>query len=512
MGLLSGLFWTLAGGAYATGKLFKDNVNSQGHAHSNIVHNLSWYKKHVLELDHERQRELYQIYKSDLDLFEQMSGRKEAEHSNRYYYSTGMREGSYFETAAQKIAKQEGWLYDKDFRLNPVCKSDASDMAWEEFSKYEAFIDEEQLKFKESVKGQNVPYIGDNYHWWIEGEDTGFLATLMNLPTVTEDSYWQFGNTPTKWQCFERRRYLTEDIGSMLSNLFYQSDGYWHIDYYERLRGTRGRDIIPVNTGVEVTDASCAPTLGTDGNFYYNNRIIARVKVGYQFFKENEWEMEDGDVPANTWSIFAEMLVNIPPYKDRDGREIRCHYIERLIDTKIPIIKHYKLRQDSAFIAKVKALQEAADYGWESDKDEWEKIYKNVSDSPQLAYVAEAHGIIPGPPDPKTLEAERKRRLKAHENPVKLNEWCNLFFDLVYGEEKLRAESPGEYEKLLEKFKEITGEDFVRGVDYLDKLRGLAIADGWYIPEISNKWFDNPPPPEPPEEPYGTAELPTRYL
>lgn len=103
---------------------------------------------------------------------------------------------------------------------------------------------------------------------------------------------------------------------------------------------------------------------------------------------------------------------------------------------------------------------------------------------------------------------EFARRKKAHENPTKLNEWSNLVFDLVNGEEHIRAERPGHYEKLLQEFKSITGRDFIRGEDYFDMFQRLAIEDGWYIPDTNKAWFENP---APPEEEYGCAELPTRY-
>lgn len=502
MGLLSGLFWTLAGGAYAAGRLFNDNVKSQGYAYPNIVHKTEWYEEHALELDHDRQRELYQIYRNDLDLFERMSGEKEANHNNRYYYSTGMRDGSFFESAARTIANNEGWEYDEDFRLNPVRKSDASENAWAELDKHDEYIKSKRAELEEAVRGKNIPCIGENYHWWIEGEDTGFLASAPNLPNITEDGYWRFGSVRSKWKCLdEKQKYLTGTMGDILSEHFYSKDGFWYIDDYVHLLGRV--DVEHINTGIQVTDNTAPLILGEDGYFYCNG-VKTTVSLAYS---SNFWRSK-----TNTWKVSMIIEISVPPYRNSYGEERSVKYATKIADTHIPIIKPYRLREDSVFVAKVTALKEAADYGWEGDKVEWESVCRNASNRPFIERIVEDNGIIPGPPDPKTLEAERKRRLKAHENPVKLNEWCNLFFDLVHGEEKLRAESPGEYEKLLEKFKEITGEDFVRGVDYLDKLRGLAIADGWYIPEISNKWFDNPPPPEPPEEPYGTAELPTRYL
>ena len=113
--------------------------------------------------------------------------------------------------------------------------------------------------------------------------------------------------------------------------------------------------------------------------------------------------------------------------------------------------------------------------------------------------------------DAKSKEVYNKelaRRKKAHENPTKLNEWSNLVFDLVNGEEHIRAEKPGHYEELLQEFKNITGQDFARGEEYFDMFRRLAIEDGWYIPDANKPWFKNP---APPEEEYGCAELPTRY-
>lgn len=105
-------------------------------------------------------------------------------------------------------------------------------------------------------------------------------------------------------------------------------------------------------------------------------------------------------------------------------------------------------------------------------------------------------------------EKELARRKKAHENPAKLSEWSNLVFDLVNGEEHIKADQPGYYEELLLEFKNITGCDFARGEDYFDMFQRLAIDDGWYIPDTNKAWFKNP---APPEEEYGCAELPTRY-
>lgn len=524
MGLLSGLFWMLAGGTYATGKLFKDNINSQGSANRDIVHSFEWYQGHALELDHDRQEELYRIYKSDPDLIERMSGRKQATHRNSEFYETGGVRGSYFARAASDIAEKEGWTYDEDFRLNPYRKDRASSKVINDMDKYRSYVKEKRAKFEESVREKHVPYIGDGYHWWVDGVDTGFPAAPQNFPIV-DDGVWRFGTHKTEFTSLGgllplatiSRFWGTQSIASELE----PKNGYWHIPNPKN-------DKELINTGIEVVSDAPRPEFSRrDGCLWYNGtRTSVRISPFRLTHIDNVWvvivylEIPCIDPPGDTLSV--------GPYK---------------ISTGVPIVKRFRYKNDSEFISKFVALTEAAWCGWEGDIEELNGFctnhpvvrYKGAAkgnfpsrlscilaqpngddiDSEIRAVnnnLFRAHGIIPGPPDPKTLEAERKRRLKAHENPAKLNEWCNMFFDLVHGEEKLRAESPGEYEKLLEKFKEITGEDFVRGVDYLDKLRGLAIADGWYIPEVSNKWFDNPAPPEPPEEPYGTAELPTRYL
>ena len=512
MGLLSGLFWMLAGGAYGAGELFKDHVNSQGSENSDIVHNFKWYQNHALELDHDRQEELYSIYKSDPDLIERMSGRKQSSHRNDEYYRTGGVEGSYFAKAASDIADKEGWTYDEDFRLNPYRKNRASVKAMNDMDKYKSYVKESRVKFEESVKGKHIPYIGDGYNWWIEGVDTGIRADPKNFPVV-DDGMWRFGSHKTEFVSLGG--VLPLDTAAISSELMTR-DGYWHIP--DPRRG-HYRDRVLYNTGIEVVSGAHIPEFGEHDEYLWYNGTRTSVRIDPRRLTHigNEWAVV----------VYLEGAGYAGPYK---------------ISTGVPIVKRFRYKEDSKFISEILALTGAAWYGWESDTAELNRLYVNhavvrrrveakenfpsrlshISAQPNGDDISEAirldndilfraHGIIPGPPDPKTLEAERKRRLKAHENPAKLNEWCNLFFDLVHGEEKLRAESPGEYEKLLEKFKEITGEDFVRGVDYLDKLRGLAIADGWYIPSISNKWFDNPLPPKPPEEPYGTAKLPTRY-
>lgn len=520
MGLLSGLFWTAAGGAYAAGKLFKDNVNSQGLQYADIVHDPAWYRAHAYELDHDRQAELFQIYREDPERFGKMADYRESQHNNQYFHSTGGVYGGYFEKAAKKIADIEGWLYDDDFRLNQARKDRATYEAMKELDECILVAKESRSKYQQIMIGKGIPYIGPNYHWWVKNEDTGFdVRGILTLPTVTADRRWQFGRLKTEYPC-DGGEYLSYDI---FSEGFFVIEGYWYVN--NCLTGYDSR-----NTGISYKeDSTDYPTLEDDMYFWCGeNKIPVFVSYSGPFRKI----LDD-----NMWHIDVQI------YRQNESN-LEC-IGGCCLNTKIPIISHYRMREDKKYEAKMWALADSVWNGWEDDTNElfdprgrrphflkqrnekrenFPSVWSKMSCQPNgdeirdkfarvISVCLRSEGIVyTGQPDPKTLEAERKRRLKAHKNPVKLNEWCNLFFDLVYGEEKLRAESPGEYEKLLEKFKEITGEDFVRGVDYLDKLRGLAIADGWYIPEISNKWFDNPPPPEPPEEPYGTAELPTRYL
>lgn len=547
MGIFSGLFWELAGGAYVTGGLFKENVQSQSYQYSDTVHDFEWYREHALELNHDRQKELFQLYKNNPEEFEALSGFTENEWRDSYeykrYLEVGMRWNGYFELAAKRIANKELWLFDDDFRLNENRKRTATDKALKLMSEHMQFVKETRKKYEGSLDALHTPYVGNNHHWWIENSDTGFYANLENFPWVCEDHVWMFGQKKTE--------YLSpEDIPKVSiyrcdddSPEFVPNDKGWRIfpsRVREDLHTKEGTKLCLSDNSNNIVNVE----LRSDG-FFWCGEKKTKMKISYSdtnlftgnhlYYHEHRQEQLYG---VNVLGIRATIELAVAPYKDKNDKLKETEEVgDYIISAGFPVVKFRKLQFNPAFEAQIRALVSAAWLGWPQDTEEllshcrrargvsWFESFISKRDRKLLAIslpeddavnvintiiriIMEDHGYAPHVADKKIFDKELARRKKAHENPIKLNEWSNLMFDLVNGEEHIRAERPGHYEELLQEFKSITGRDFIRGEDYFDIFQRLAIEDGWYIPDTNKAWFENP---APPEEEYGCAELPTRY-
>ncbi len=517
------------------GGLAKDHVRSQGYQFSDIVHDSKWYQEHALELNHDRQDELFRLYKEDLQAFEALSGCIEAHHYNGLHSMTGGRSGGYFESAATQIAKQEGWLYDQDFRLNDWRKQAATAESMGEMFKYKCFVKLQREKYETTPDALRNPYIGDNGNWWFGGrggKDTGIPASLESFPWVCEDKVWMFGKTKTQHEAPDATPIpMIYRLTSGAPEFEYDA-GQWRIDCASNIVRTISGD--EVELPEDINNAS----LMEDGYFWLQgNKTRLRVSPG-------RWQNYKCKPDGQTITIAA--LLEWEGEQSGYGND---HPVEAkaigwyALDTGIPSIRFRKLQLNDKIIPELYALADAAWIGWSSDVEELKaycelcgcikeffdfincrnnRPYKDAfyPDSYSRYYwggreaakaltksMARGMGYASYKYDEIAKIREEQRRIKSHQNPAKLDEWSNLVFDLVNGEEHIE---PEKYRELLEKFKSITGEDFTRGVDYLNMFRRLAIEDGWYIPEENDDWFLNPAPPEPVET-YGCSELPTRY-
>lgn len=547
MGIFSGLFWGLTGSAYAAGGLFKESVKSQNHQYSDIVHDFDWYQEHALELNHDRQKELFQLYKNNLEEFEALSDFAESDWRGSYeykrYLEVGMRWNGYFELAAKRIASKELWLFDDDFRLNENRKHIATDKAQKLMSEHIQFVKEIRKKYEESPDASHTPYIGNNHHWWIENNDTGFYANLENFPWVCEERVWMFGQ--------EKTDYLSPNVAPKVSlhrrddnsPEFVPNDKGW------RIFPSRAREDLHTKEGTKLcllddSNNIVNVELRSDG-FFWCGEKKTKMKISYSnadFFTSNHLcyheHRPERLYGTNALGIRAVIELVVAPYEDKNGKLIETEEVGNyIISVGFPVVKFRKLQFNPAFEAQIRALVSAVWLGWPQDTEELLSYCKRAGSADWLEslisrrnkkllatslpdddtvniiniiirIIMEDHGYVPHIADKKIINKELARRKKTHENPTKLSEWSNLVFDLVNGEEHIRAEKPGHYEKLLQKFKDITGRDFTRGEDYFDMFQRLAIEDGWYIPDTNKAWFKNP---APPEEEYGCAELPTRY-
>ncbi len=547
MGLLGDLFWILTGGSYVAGGLAKDHVRSQDYQFSDIVHNFEWYQEHALELNHDRQDELFKLYKEDLPAFEALSGKKEANHKDNTYSMTGGRWGGYFDTAAPFIARREGWVYDHDYRFNKTWR-DSPNSETTSTDLCRQLVKAKRKEYENSPEASQIPYIGDNNNWWIADTDTGFLATLRNCPSVSDDMTWKFGQVNTEYpapyyikppmlQCIYIERAGDPDnpnnYGVYSAPAFFQRHGTWFVRADEKSKKV-------FNMAISVVDGAGRPKLMDDGYYWYNGKKT-RLKVSSLWYAPNFIVSE---VDNRTWAMKVCLELEEAPYSKYTamGDSGTVGFFD--LNTGIPVVKFHKLQFDSETKAELMALTEAVWAGWPQDveefktycercgclggfsnfirlrdEDELRKKYPYPT-SDHVPYgeckdqrdglvntIIEHTGYVPYRYDYDEFKKKLKRRIKSHQNPAKLDEWSNLVFDLVNGEEHIE---PEKYRELLEKFKGITGEDFTRGVDYLNMFRRLAIEDGWYIPEENNDWFLNPAPPVPVET-YGCSELPTRY-
>lgn len=559
MGIISGLFLTLAGGSYVTGKLFKEHVQSRGLECSDIVHDFDWYKKHALQLNHDRQKELVQLYKSDKSKYEALVGgytEEKWEKSSGYitqYLGSGKRWGGYIETTCEILAMDEGWLYDKDFRLNEERKHVASDKAMEQIADYIRFAKEKRKLFEARPDILKCPYVGDNNHWWIADTDTGFYAYLENLPWVSDDGVWVFGHKKTNYVAptiglphLSVGYWGSKDVYA--APYFFKKNGRWYVKRDKYVPNSRCYDM-----ELEVVKGAEPPHLMSDGYFWYNGeKTKLRISTGnYEHYTPSiraasRWAEDCGYFEYNVYEQTAEIELETEPYEDPCGvvRDTKNIDSARL-DTGIPVARFRKKRVNPTIEAETRALVAAAWIGWPHEmraleelcrhhqqcfrwfvndrerirnKDLWKSsIYigddamKSIKNTTKYVLRCMGYSSYDAAVDQEIYTRKLNDYIKSHENPSKLDEWSNLIFDLVNGEEHIRANEPGRYEELLKKFKDITGFDFARGVDYFETLELLAIEDGWYIPEANKAWFKNPALPKKPDEPYGCTKLPTRY-
>lgn len=529
MGIFSDFLWTLAGGTYAAGSLFKENVQSQGFQHKEEVHNFGWYQAHALELDHERQEELLLLYKKNLNAFEILADWKESDYNDNPFYrsircSSGGRQGRYFPDAASKIASREGWLYDEDFRLDEDRKYLASDKAMADMVKYKEYVKEERSKFEESVSSLNIPYIGENYHWWIAGKDTGFLATPQSFPLVTDEGMWKFGRTKTEYfslgGVFPPVTDSRTGAVSIAAELYPRDDGYWYINIYF--------DNKPSNTGIKVIENVDRPVLKEDGYFWYSGERTNLKVVPVSKFYEIKG--------SNSWGVSILLELETEPYKDQDGNVRNTKTIDdRRVDTGIPIIKRYRLRTDSVLEAKIEALTEAAWVGWESDTQELRECCESIGceralntflverDNNRRSYpdrhslasygskgynakqlliktILSGLGVAKSQSDDKTLNTEQRRRREAHENRTRQTELWRILYYAKKGSEEAKLDyyrlTDECYEETIEAYGdefylddiELDEDSFGKNGCALEALKTIAKSEGWL-------WDDNYPSP-----------------
>lgn len=201
MSILGSLGWILAGGAYAA----KEGAKSVANSSLNIEYDESSkdinYDARWASFDHARQRELYKIYTEDFLEFVALGeavclgylyGRNEYDRILR----TDGHYGVYFKEVARNVAQAEGWVYDESLHLD---KEESK-----KYHRHDYRVPTEQEKkygvVDHSQWIEGIPWIGDNNHWWINGQDTEIQASIWNFPTVKENGAWSFGGSETDFK------------------------------------------------------------------------------------------------------------------------------------------------------------------------------------------------------------------------------------------------------------------------------------------------------------------------
>lgn len=349
MGIFSDFLWTLAGGTYAVGKCAQENVRSSGHI--DYSHDERWYDQHWPELDHKRQRELYALYKENFLEFvaigsyvgeRWMYGRDNA----RTRASSGGQYGGYYTSVARAVAKEEGWLYDEDPKLNPDITRE-----WDKYGYYKKQTKQEQERNEvdHGVWEAGIPWIGENNNWWINGEDTKVPAIPTNLPLVDKDNKWKFGNVKTGHSASER---ICRPSTKGAPRIFDKA-GRWYLAVHDS-------ELIDMGVRAERNDVS--PTLKDDGYYWCGGvRTLVKTlprKYDYYYSKNGYWACH----------IFLSLD---QPYTDEYGdthdEKPICHYE---VNTGIPITIRRRFHINPERESEIYAIYDIAKLGVEPAKED----------------------------------------------------------------------------------------------------------------------------------------------